>query len=106
MKVQLQLISFFLYPVEDETDVDNQDLAGCNFNQEHCNLLYEVSVMLLYCDIVVLLYCHIVALLYCYIVMLSYCSVVLMMFLLLFVMLLSANDYVYFAKHQRTRTST
>ncbi len=24
--------SLFLYPVEDETDVDDQNLAGCNFN--------------------------------------------------------------------------
>ncbi len=69
-------------------------------------------VVLLYCDVVVLsycsfvLYCHIILLLYCDIVVLSYCSVVLMMFLLLFVMLLPANDSVYFAKHQRMRTST
>jgi hypothetical protein len=35
----------FLCPVEDETDVDNQNLAGCNFNQECCNYLYEISVM-------------------------------------------------------------
>jgi hypothetical protein len=69
-------------------------------------------VVLLYCDIVVLsycsvlLYCHIVVLLYYDIVMLSYCSVVLMMFLLLFVMLLSANDSVHFVKHQRTGIST
>jgi hypothetical protein len=27
--------SLFLYPVEDETDVDDQNLAGCNFNQEY-----------------------------------------------------------------------
>ncbi len=62
-----------------------------------------------YCDILIwqcMLYCHIVVLLYCDIVMLSYCSVVLMMFVLLFVMLLSANDSVYFAKHQRTCMST
>ena len=39
--------SFFLYPVEDETDVDNQNLAGCNFNQEGCDFLYEVSVIFL-----------------------------------------------------------
>ncbi len=37
--------SIFLYPVEDETDVDNQNLTGCNFNQEHCDLPYEVSVI-------------------------------------------------------------
>ena len=33
--------SLFSYPVEDETDVDNQNLAGCNYNQEHCDFLYE-----------------------------------------------------------------
>ncbi len=37
--------SLFLYPVEDETDVDNQNLAGCNFNKERCEFLHEVSVM-------------------------------------------------------------
>jgi hypothetical protein len=37
--------SLFLYPVEDETDVDDQSLAGCNFNQEHCDFLYEISVI-------------------------------------------------------------
>jgi hypothetical protein len=37
--------SLFLYPVENETDVDNQNLAGCNFNQERCDFLYEVSVI-------------------------------------------------------------
>jgi hypothetical protein len=37
--------SLFLYPVEDETDVDDQNLAGCNFNQERCDFLYEVSVI-------------------------------------------------------------
>jgi hypothetical protein len=31
--------SLFLYPVEDETDVDDQNLAGCNFNQERCDFL-------------------------------------------------------------------
>jgi hypothetical protein len=31
--------SLSLYPVEDETDVDDQNLAGCNFNQEHCDFL-------------------------------------------------------------------
>jgi hypothetical protein len=68
-------------------------------------LLYCHIVVLLYCDIVmlsycsVLFYCHIIVLLYCDIAMLSYCSVVLMMCLLLFVMMLSANDSVHFAKH-------
>ncbi len=62
----------------------------------HCRLSY--------CSFV--LYCHILLLLYCDIVVLSYCSVVLMMFLLLIVMLLSANDSLDFAKHQRTRIST
>jgi hypothetical protein len=37
--------SLFSYPVEDETDVDNQNLAGCNFNQERCDFLYEISVI-------------------------------------------------------------
>jgi hypothetical protein len=37
--------SKFLYLVEDETDVDIQNLAGCNFNQECCDFLYEVSVI-------------------------------------------------------------
>ena len=37
--------SLFLYLVEDETDVDDQNLAGCNFNQERCDFLYEVSVI-------------------------------------------------------------
>ncbi len=37
--------SLFLYPAEDETDVDDQNLAGCNFNQEGCNFLYEISVI-------------------------------------------------------------
>ncbi len=37
--------SLFLYPVEDETDVDNQNLAGCNFTQERCDFLYEISVI-------------------------------------------------------------
>jgi hypothetical protein len=35
--------SLFLYPVEDETDVDNQNHAGCNFNQERCDFLYEID---------------------------------------------------------------
>jgi hypothetical protein len=37
--------SLFLYPVEDKTDVDDQNLAGCNFNQERCDFLYEISVI-------------------------------------------------------------
>jgi hypothetical protein len=37
--------SLFLYPVEDETDVDNQNLAGYNLNQECCDFLYEISVI-------------------------------------------------------------
>jgi hypothetical protein len=37
--------SLFLYPVEDETDVDDQNLAGCIFNQEHCDFLYVISVI-------------------------------------------------------------
>ncbi len=45
MKVQLRLIHYFLYKVEDETDVDDQNLAGCNFNQERCDFLYEISVI-------------------------------------------------------------
>ncbi len=89
-------------------------LLYCDFFVlSYCSVfLYCHIVVLLYCDIVVLsycsfiLYCQIVLLMYCDIVVLSYCSVVLMMFLLLIVMLLSANDSVYFAKHQRTRMST
>jgi hypothetical protein len=37
--------SLFLYPVEDETDVNNQNLSGCNFNQERCDFLYEISAI-------------------------------------------------------------
>jgi hypothetical protein len=37
--------SLFLYPVEDETDVDDQNLATCNFNHERSCLLEEVSVI-------------------------------------------------------------
>ncbi len=37
--------SLFLYPVEDETNVDNQNFAGCNINQERCDFLYEISVI-------------------------------------------------------------
>jgi hypothetical protein len=80
-------------------------------------MLYCHIVVLLNCDIFVLSYCsvvfncHIVVLLYCDIVLLayfflSYCSVMLMMFVLLIVMLLSANDSVYFAKHQLMHMST
>ncbi len=32
--------------MEDEIDVDNQNLAGYNFNQERCAFLYEISVIL------------------------------------------------------------
>jgi hypothetical protein len=39
--------SLFLYLVKDETYVDNQNLAGCNFNQEHCDFLYEISFIFL-----------------------------------------------------------
>jgi hypothetical protein len=35
----------FSYPVEDETDVDDQDLATCNFNKQRCDYLHEVSVI-------------------------------------------------------------
>jgi hypothetical protein len=34
--------SLFLYPVEDETDIEDQNLAGCIFNQERCDFLYEI----------------------------------------------------------------
>jgi hypothetical protein len=37
--------SLFLYPVEDETDVDKQNLAGCNFNQKRYDFLCEISVI-------------------------------------------------------------
>jgi hypothetical protein len=37
--------SLFLYPVEDENDIDDQNLPTCNFNKECCNFLYEVSVI-------------------------------------------------------------
>ena len=37
--------SLFLYPVEDETDVNDQNLSGCNFNQECCDILYKISVI-------------------------------------------------------------
>ncbi len=35
--------SLFSYPVEDKTDVDDQDLATCDFNKERCDYLHEVS---------------------------------------------------------------
>jgi hypothetical protein len=31
--------------VEDETDIDDQDLATCDFKQERSDLLFEVSVI-------------------------------------------------------------
>jgi len=31
--------------VEDETDVDDQDLATCDFKKERCDYLHEVSVI-------------------------------------------------------------
>ena len=37
--------SFFSYPVEDETDNDDQDLATIEFNKERCDFLHEVSVI-------------------------------------------------------------
>ncbi len=37
--------SLFSYPVEDETDVDDQDLATCDFKQERSNFLFEVSII-------------------------------------------------------------
>ena len=37
--------SLFSYPVEDENDVDDQDLATCDFNKERCDYLHEVSVI-------------------------------------------------------------
>jgi len=37
--------SLFSYPVEDETDIDDQDLATCEFNKERCDFLHEVSVI-------------------------------------------------------------
>ncbi len=35
----------FSYPVEDETDVDDQDLATCDFKQERSDFLFEVLVI-------------------------------------------------------------
>jgi len=37
--------SLFSYPVEDETDIDDQDLATFEFNKERCDFLHEVSVI-------------------------------------------------------------
>jgi hypothetical protein len=38
--------TLFSYPVEDETDIDNQNpTRGCNFNKEPCDFLYEVPVI-------------------------------------------------------------
>jgi hypothetical protein len=37
--------SLFRYPVEDETDIDDQDLATCDFKQERSDFLFEVSVI-------------------------------------------------------------
>ncbi len=37
--------SLFSYPVEDEMDVDDQDLATCDFKQERHDFLFEVSVL-------------------------------------------------------------
>ena len=31
--------------MEDATDVDDQDLATCDFNQQRCDYLHEVSVI-------------------------------------------------------------
>ncbi len=38
--------SLFSYPVEDEADVDDQDLATCDFKQERSDFLFEVLVIL------------------------------------------------------------
>jgi len=35
--------SLFSYPVEDETDVDDQDLATCDFKKERCDYIYMKS---------------------------------------------------------------
>ncbi len=37
--------SLFSYPVEDETDVDDQDIATCDFKQKPSDFLFEVSVI-------------------------------------------------------------
>ncbi len=39
--------SLFSYPVEGETDVDDQDLATCDFKQEQSDFLFEVLVIFL-----------------------------------------------------------
>ena len=36
--------SLFGYPVEDETDVDDQNLATCGFKHERSEFLHEVYV--------------------------------------------------------------
>ncbi len=37
--------SLFLYPVEDEDDIDDQNLPECNFTKERCDFLHEVLVI-------------------------------------------------------------
>jgi hypothetical protein len=37
--------SLFLYPVEDENDIYDQNPPTCNFNKECCDFLHEVSVI-------------------------------------------------------------
>jgi hypothetical protein len=37
--------SLFSYPVEDESDVDYQNVAICEFNKERAEFLHEVSVI-------------------------------------------------------------
>jgi hypothetical protein len=37
--------SLFLYPVEDEDDIDDQNLPVCDFNKEQFDFLYEVLVI-------------------------------------------------------------
>jgi hypothetical protein len=37
--------SLSCYPVEDEMDVDNQNLAKCDFKQEQSDFLHKVSVI-------------------------------------------------------------
>ena len=37
--------SLFGYPVEDETDVDDQNLATCDFKHERSEFLHEVYVL-------------------------------------------------------------
>jgi len=39
--------SLFLYPMGDETDVDDQDLATCDFKKEHFGMnLYQMIALL------------------------------------------------------------